>query len=124
MMTDDEWQAHVTREAARAAGAWLEARGRLHRPIRSLTMRDLEAMAENAIARFIVPASERIGMRPKRDGELARLLMTAGPVPFADAKPEASGSASACNGTATPITASARCVASTPDRRSRGGMPA
>ena len=29
MMTDDEWQAHVTREAARAVGAWLEARGRL-----------------------------------------------------------------------------------------------
>ena len=124
MMTDDEWQAHVTGEAARAVGAWLEARRGLHRPIHSLTMPELEAMAENAIARFIVLASERIGMRPKRDGDLARLLMTAGPVPFADAKPEASGSASACNGTAIPITASARCVASTPARPSRGGMPA
>ena len=124
MMTDDEWQAHVTREAARAVGAWLEARGRLHRPIRSLTMPELEAMASNAIARFIVLASERIGMHPKRDGELARLLMTAGPAPFADEKPEASGSASGCNGTATPITASARCVASTPDRRSPGGLTA
>ena len=124
MMTDDEWQAHVTREAARAVGAWLEARGRLHRPIRSLTMRDLEAMASNAIARFIVLASERIGMHPKRDGELARLLMTAGPVLSADGRPAASGSASGSNGTATPITVFARCAASMPDRRSPRGMPA
>ncbi len=124
MMTDDEWQAHVTREAARAVGAWLEARGRLHRPIRSLTMPELEAMAENAIARFIVLASERIGMDPNRDGDLARLLMTAGPVLSADANPGASDSASGSNGTAIPITASARCVASTPDRRSPRGMPA
>ena len=28
-MSDDEWQAHVTREAAKAIGQWLEARGRL-----------------------------------------------------------------------------------------------
>ncbi len=124
MMTDDEWQAHITREAARAAGAWLEARRGLHRPIRSLTMGELEAMTSNAIARFIVLASERIGMRRTRDGDLARLLMTAGPVPFADAKPEASDSASGCNGTATPITASARCAASMPDRRSPGGLTA
>ena len=42
-MTEDEWQAHVTREAAKEIGAWLEARGRLDQPIRSLTLRDLEA---------------------------------------------------------------------------------
>ena len=124
MMTDDEWQAHVTREAARAVGAWLGARGRLHRPIRSLTMAELEAMASNAIARFIVLASERIGMHPKRDGDLARLLMTAGPVPFADANPGASDSASGCDGAAIPSTASAPCVASTPDRHSPGGLTA
>ena len=28
-MTDDEWQAHITREAAKAIGEWLEGRGRL-----------------------------------------------------------------------------------------------
>ena len=56
-MTEDEWQAHVTREAGREIGGWLEARGRLDRPIRSLTLRDLEAMADNAISRFIVLAA-------------------------------------------------------------------
>ena len=45
-MTDDEWQAQVTREAAKEIGAWLEARGRLDQPIRSLTLRDLEALAQ------------------------------------------------------------------------------
>ena len=49
-MTDDEWQAHVTREAAKAIGEWLEGRGRLHQPIRCLTMPELEAMAQNAIS--------------------------------------------------------------------------
>lgn len=63
-MTDDEWQAHVTREAAKAIGEWLEGRGGVHQPIRCLTMRDLEAMAQNAISVFIVKTSQRIGERP------------------------------------------------------------
>jgi hypothetical protein len=58
-VTADEWQAHVTTEAALAMGGWLEGRGRLDRPIASLTRRDLECMASNAISRFIVLASER-----------------------------------------------------------------
>ena len=74
-MTDDEWQAHVTREAAREIGEWLEARGRLEKPIRSLTMRDLEAMADNAISRFIVLASHRIRDRPESSGALTSLLL-------------------------------------------------
>ena len=44
-MTDDEWQAHATREAAQAVAEWLEARGRLHQPIAGLGLADLEAMA-------------------------------------------------------------------------------
>ncbi|HET6377010.1 MAG TPA: hypothetical protein VFG05_01670 [Methylocella sp.] len=61
-MTDDEWQAYVTREAAKEIGRWLEARGAgsLKSPIASLTMADLEAMAVNAISRFIVLQSERL----------------------------------------------------------------
>ena len=59
-MTDDEWQAHVTREAAKAIGEWLEGRGGLNQPIRCLTLPDLEAMAQNAISTFIVKTSERI----------------------------------------------------------------
>ena len=35
-------------------------------PIRSLTMRELEAMAQNAISVFIVKTSQRIGRTPKR----------------------------------------------------------
>jgi hypothetical protein len=63
-MTDDEWQAHVTREAAKAIGEWLEGRGGVHQPIRCLTMRDLEAMAQNAISVFIVKTSQRMRERP------------------------------------------------------------
>ena len=74
-MTEDEWQALVTREAAREIGAWLEARGRLEKPIRSLTMRDLEAMADNAISRFIVLASRRIQEMPEETRPLRSFLM-------------------------------------------------
>ena len=59
-MTPDEWQAHVTRAAALEIGKWLEARGRLQHPIASLTLGDLEAMAVNAISRWIVLQSERL----------------------------------------------------------------
>ncbi|MCR9140040.1 MAG: hypothetical protein NXI27_28885 [Alphaproteobacteria bacterium] len=58
-MSPDDWQVHVTTEAALAMGRWLEARGRLDRPIASLTRKDLECMASNAISRFIVLASQR-----------------------------------------------------------------
>ena len=74
-MTEDEWQAHVTREAAKEIGTWLEARGRLDRPIRTLTMRDLEAMADNAISRFIVLASRRIHEKPQDTKPLRSFLM-------------------------------------------------
>ena len=63
-VTDDEWQAHVTHEAGKAIGEWLGARGKLHQPICSLTMPDLEAMAQNAISQFIVLTSRRIAQRP------------------------------------------------------------
>ena len=59
-MTPGEWQAHVTRAAALEIGTWLEARGRLHQPIASLTLGDLEAMASNAISRWIVMQTEKL----------------------------------------------------------------
>ncbi len=74
-MSDDEWQAHVTREAAKAIGQWLEGRGRLRQPIAALTMRELEFMADNAIARFIVLASRRIKQQPDDAKDLTRLLL-------------------------------------------------
>ena len=75
-MTGDEWQAHVTREAALAMGEWLEGRGRLHQPIHQLTLSELEAMAANAISRFIVLASARIKEQPEDNDELRRLLLS------------------------------------------------
>lgn len=76
-MTDDEWQAHVVCEAGKAIGEWLEGRGGLHQPIRCLTARDLEAMAQNAISAFIVKASERIAHQPNEPGsrKLSMLLL-------------------------------------------------
>jgi hypothetical protein len=74
-MTSDEWHAHATREAAKAIGQWLEGRGKLHQPIRCLTMAELEAMAANAIGRFVVMASERVRERPAEAGTLRDLLM-------------------------------------------------
>lgn len=73
-MTDDEWQVHTTHEAAIAIGAWLEGRGRLHQPIRCLTMPELEAMAQTAISRFIVLTSQRIAERP--DDSVSRRFST------------------------------------------------
>jgi hypothetical protein len=74
-MTDDEWQAHVTREAAKEVGRWLEGRGRLNQPIAVLTMADLEAVASSAISRFIVLASQRIKEQSTGNGDLTRLLL-------------------------------------------------
>ena len=76
-MSAQEWQAHVTTEAALAMGRWLEARGRLDRPIASLTRKDLECMASNAISRFIVLAAERRSAAPdaKERQRLDLLLM-------------------------------------------------
>ena len=75
-MTPDEWQAHVSRTAALEIGKWLEARGKLHQPIASLTLGDLEAMAVNAISRWIVLQSERVQRQdwPQED-PVAMLLL-------------------------------------------------
>jgi len=65
----------MTAEAAQAVGAWLEARGRLHRPIGSLTRSDLEAIATAAISRFVVLAAERIKEAPEETEDLKSLLL-------------------------------------------------
>jgi hypothetical protein len=75
LVTDDEWQAHMTREAARAIGTWLQGRGRLHQPIAALTLVDLEAMATNAISRFVVLGMERIRHCPPEAGGPLKILL-------------------------------------------------
>ena len=52
-VTEDEKQAAGTRQAAGENARWLEGRGNLHRPISSLTMRDLDAIAAAAIAGWV-----------------------------------------------------------------------
>ena len=74
-MTSDEWQAHVTREAAKAMGEWLEGRGRLHQPIAALTLPDMEAMAANAISRFVVLGSQRMTSKADNAEALTRFLL-------------------------------------------------
>ena len=76
-VTEDEWQAHVNHEAAKAIGEWLEGRGGLQRPISCLTMPELEAMAQNAISVFIAETSQRLAERPNESGsqKLSMLLM-------------------------------------------------
>lgn len=66
-MSPEEWQARVITQAALAMGRWLEARGRLDRPIASLTRKDLECMAMSAISRFIVLAADRRTAAPDRE---------------------------------------------------------
>lgn len=75
-MSPNEWQAHVTREAALEIARWLEARGRLHGPIASLSLGDLEAMADSAISRWIVLQSRRLQSEkwPPED-PIAKLLL-------------------------------------------------
>jgi hypothetical protein len=73
-MTPDDWQAQVTRAAAQEIGTWLEARGRLDRPIASLTLSDLEALASVAIGRFVVLASQRVKAEPGQNMDLEDLL--------------------------------------------------
>lgn len=75
-MSPDEWQAHVTREAAMEIGKWLESRGRLDRPIASLRLADLENIASVASSRFVVLASHKIRKAPGAHESLERLLMS------------------------------------------------
>ena len=58
-MSEDAFQAHATREAALAIGDWLIGSVRLNRPIRSLTLDELECLATAAISCWIVVRSER-----------------------------------------------------------------
>lgn len=74
-MSPEEWQAHVTRETALEIGRWLETQGRLHRPVASLTLPELEAMAVAAISRFVVLASERMQEASEESEDLTRLLL-------------------------------------------------
>jgi hypothetical protein len=74
-MSVDEWQAFSNREAALAIAQWLEGNGRLQRSIRTLTMRELEAIADRAISRWIVLNAARLQQRPESPSDLGWMLL-------------------------------------------------
>jgi hypothetical protein len=73
-LSDDDWQAFTVQEAAKAIGQCLEARGRLDQPIKRLTMRDLERMADSAVSRWVVVNSYRLKVCPRPPPNLTWLL--------------------------------------------------
>lgn len=73
-LSPDEWQAFSNREAALAIARWFEEDGRrLERPIRTLTMRELEAIADRALSRWIVVSSARLKHKPETSEEIGWL---------------------------------------------------
>ena len=123
-MTEDQWQKHVTCEAGRAIGVWLEGRGRLQQPIARLTMPELEAMASCAIVRFVVLASERIRDQPEDAEDLTRLLLGRPSAPSAIARPGASATSTGSTPIDTHGSASAHGTASMPALPSPTGTAA
>ncbi len=75
-MGADAWQAYTQRQAAIAAGKWLESKGagRLAKPIRTLTLADLEGITQAAIARWIVLSSFRLIEKGEGSEDLDWLL--------------------------------------------------
>jgi hypothetical protein len=75
-LSPDEWQAFSNREAALAIASWFEADGRrLERSIRTLTLHELEAIADRAISRWIVVSSSRLLHKPEASEDLKWLHM-------------------------------------------------
>lgn len=69
-LSDDEWRAYSMTEAAKAIGVWLQANGGLEKPIRTMTLRDLEGIAEAGLARWIVLQSRRLAVNPEAAASL------------------------------------------------------
>jgi hypothetical protein len=74
-MSDDEWQAFTTHEAAKAMGKCLGSKGNLDRAIKTLAMRDLKQLADKAIFRWIYLNSIRLSARPESKPDLGWLIL-------------------------------------------------
>ncbi|MEO7317361.1 MAG: hypothetical protein ABIZ56_00070 [Chthoniobacteraceae bacterium] len=75
MPAESRENASLKAVAAKAMGDWLEERGRLHQPIATLSMADLEAMATNAVSRFVVLGSQLMVTEASNGPALTRLLL-------------------------------------------------
>lgn len=61
---DDEWRAKRMESCAKAGAQWLKGSVNLMRPISSLTLPELTALAQNITDRWIVVTSHRIFTAP------------------------------------------------------------
>lgn len=65
-LSEAEWLVFLRRETALEIGKWFEGRGRLEQPIRVLTLKELEAIAEAVATRWIQLNSLRLALaRPQ-----------------------------------------------------------
>lgn len=73
----DEWAAGVRRECAKAIVVWLKSSLNLDRSIRSLTLPEVENIAEAATSTWIVHASKRIDVPEPTlsDDQITAMLM-------------------------------------------------
>jgi|WetSurMetagenome_2_1015567.scaffolds.fasta_scaffold783509_2 hypothetical protein len=63
----DEWHDETMEKCARAMAAWMKATINTSRPINSLKLDELIALANNATACWIVEASHRVGRAPTEE---------------------------------------------------------
>jgi hypothetical protein len=73
----DEWATATREKCARAAAHWLKETINTMRPINSLKLPELMALAENVTATWIVEASHRVGRAPTEE-EDKRLMSILG----------------------------------------------
>lgn len=52
-LNESEWLAFLRRETAMEIGKWFEGRGKLHQPIKVLTLQELEAIAAAVEAKWL-----------------------------------------------------------------------
>jgi hypothetical protein len=77
----DAWQREMWRQIGLAIGRWLEQRGRLHQPIKSLQLHELEGIAWAAVSEYgAIREAKRLELNlplevyPEKPDQLARLL--------------------------------------------------
>lgn len=58
--TDDVWQDQTNEKCARSMAAWLKATVNTQRPINTLKLDELKALAQNIVSTFVVEASHRL----------------------------------------------------------------
>jgi hypothetical protein len=64
---DDVWAAETNEKCARAIATWLKGTVNTARPINTLKLEELKAMAENVVSIYLVEVSQRVAVAPTRE---------------------------------------------------------